>query len=261
MRNDGALWYNSMQLIYEMRASGGMNLTVSYTLSKMIEETGFNDVQKNIMQRGLYAFDRPHRLTISTVYELPFGRGKRWLNTPSRVLSRLVSGWENTWIFQYQSGLPWALPSNVIYVKEARLPNIDWSAARVFGVKPCVARWNDNGTITMQSFSTQAGCTDYNFLITPRFAPRFTPTSDGRLRRHTVPVADVSLNKTTRITETTSLQFRAEAFNVFNTYMFYNVGFNNNAQSANFGTLDKAAAGFENTNRPRYIQLAVKFLW
>jgi hypothetical protein len=111
----------------------------------------------------------------------------------------------------------------------------------------------------MQSFSKN--CSGYNFLITPRFAPRFTPNRDSRLRLHTAPQADISLNKSTRITENTRLQFRAEAFNAFNTYMFYNGAFNNNPQSANFGSVEKAAVGFEQTNRPRYIQLAVKFLW
>ena len=153
------------------------------------------------------------------------------------------------------------MPSNVIYIKEAKVPDIDWSASRVVGVKPCVARWNDNGTITMQSFSTKAGCTDYNFLITPRFAPRFTSLRDSRLRLHTVPVADLSLNKTTRITEKTMLQFRVEVFNAFNTYMFYNGMFNNNPESANFGTVDKASVGFEQTNSPRYVQLGLKFVW
>src|SRR5688500_17453205 len=139
--------------------------------------------------------------TVGSVYKLPFGKGRRWLSESHGLLSRLVSGWENNVIFQWQSGRPWDLPGNVVYVKEAKIDDIDWSSPRVYGVRPCVARWNDNGTITMQPFSVSYGCTDHNFLITPRFAPRFTPFRDGRLRLHSVPQADISLNKTTRITE------------------------------------------------------------
>jgi hypothetical protein len=213
------------------------------------------------MQEGLYQYDRTHRVTVGAVYQLPFGEGRRLLNSSSRFWKRVASGWESTLMLQAQSGMPWALPGNVLYVKEAKLDNINWSAPRVYGVKPCVARWNDNGTITMQPFSTQYGCTDYNFLELPRYAPRLTPNYDGRLRLHTVPTADMSVNKLTRITEKTSIQFRAEAFNVFNTYYFYNANFNNNPESTTFGSLDKASVATGNANFPRYIQLGIKFIW
>ncbi len=260
-RNDGLIWYNSLQVVFEKRSKGGLNIISTYTLSKMMERWGFNDVQQNIMQQGLYFADRPHRFTLGSVYQLPFGQGKRWLNTSHPLWSRLVSGWENTVIFQWQSGRPWDLPDNVIYLKDAKVPNIDWSAPRVYGVSPCVAKWNDNGTITMQSFSVKAGCTDYNFLIKPRYAPRFTTFRDPRLRLHTVPQADVSLNKMTRITERMSLQFRIEAFNVTNTFMFHRENFNRDPENAKFGSIDKGSVGQGNTNFPRQIQFGFKFLW
>jgi len=248
-RNDGKMWYNSLQITLETRSKGGLNLLAAYTLSKQIEQTGFLDVQRNIMQRGPVAFDHPHRLTIAAVYQLPFGKGKR-----------LLGGWEATTMFQWQSGFPWSLPG-AIYVKDARVAGVDWSAPRVRAVNPCVAKWNDDGSITMQPFSVQYGCKDYNFLIPPRYAPGFSPFRDGRVRLHSVPQADASLNKTTRITERTSVQFRAEAFNLTNTYWFYNQQFNNNTESATFGTLDKAAVSTSNSSAPRQVQFAVKFIW
>lgn len=260
-RNDGAAWYNSFQLTLETRRRGGLNLLATYTLSKNIYRQGFNDVQRNIQQQGIYQFDRTHRLTLGAVYQLPFGEGRRFLNTSHGVWKRLLSGWETTWMLQAQSGLPWALPGNVLYVKEAKLPNIDWSQPRVYGVSPCVARWNDNGSITMLPSSVQNGCTDYNFLVLPRYSPRLTPNYDSRLRLHAVPQADASLNKLTRITENTALQFRVEAFNVFNTYYPYNAHFVNNAESATFGSLDKASVATGSANYPRYVQLGLKFIW
>ena len=259
-RNDGAMWYNSLQVTVETRSRAGLNILANYTLAKQIEQGGFLDVQQNIVQRSLYASDRPHRFSVATIYQLPFGKGKRWLNTSHPVWSRLVSGWENTVMLFYQSGTPWSLPSNVLYIKDAKV-DPDWSAPIVRGVKPCVATWNDNGTITMQAYSVQYGCTDYNFLIAPRFAPRFTPYRDNHIRTHSVPQADVSLNKTTRITEKTSVQFRAEAFNVTNTFYFGKQQFSNNANSSLFGTLTKSGISYVNTTPPRNIQLAVKFLW
>jgi hypothetical protein len=124
-----------------------------------------------------------------------------------------------------------------------------------------VAKWNDNGSITMQSFSVQAGCTDYNFLIKPRYAPRFTSFRDARIRLQTAPQADVSFIKSTRISERMNLQFRAEAFNITNTYMFHRANFNNDPNSANFGSIIKASVNDDAANFPRQIQLAIKFIW
>lgn len=261
MRNDGKTWYNSLQVVYETRMKGGLNLMANYTLSKMMYRSGFNDIQNGVLQQGIYQWDRPHSLNIATVYALPFGPGKHWLNSSHGFWSRLVGGWQNTVMFQYQSGWPQAMP-NGLYLKPAEIQNIDWSAPTIRGFSPCVAKWNDNNTITLQSFSVAAGCTDYNFLIAPRYTPsRFTPNYDSRLRTHALPLADVSLNKSTRITEKTTLQFRAEAFNVTNTFWLGLQQFNSSLTSSTFGTINKGGVSFGNGNQPRYFQLAVKFLW
>jgi len=136
--------------------------------------------------------------------------------------------------------------------------NIDWNAPIVQVVQPCAAQWNTNGTITMQSFSTKAGCTNYNFLSEPLFAPAAEPAFSGQIRTMSAPNADASLNKTTRITERASVQFRAEVFNVSNKFNFYQSQPNSTLTSASFGTVNKANVSSSNGNQPRYIQLSVK---
>jgi hypothetical protein len=258
--NTSKSWYNSLQMALEMRRKGGLNLMASFTLSKQIEQTGFNDVQRGTMQRGLVSFDQPMRISAAAIYELPFGPNKHFLSSSGRLVSRLVGGWEGAVFLTYNTGMPWSLPSNVIYVKNAALP-VNWDSAIVQGVKPCIATWNDNGSITMQPFSVQDGCTSYNFLIAPRYAPRFTSLRDSQIRLQTAPQADISLNKMTRISEKTGVQFRCEAFNATNTFLFYLQQFNNNPNSSLFGTLTKAAVSRSNSNRPRLVQLGVKFIW
>jgi hypothetical protein len=113
----------------------------------------------------------------------------------------------------------------------------------------------------MQSFSVNAGCTEPNFIVTPQYAPRFTPLQDGRIRLHTVPQADIAIVKSTQLTESTRIEFRAEAFNAFNTFHFYDVPFVNNPNNANFGTITKATAASGGSSAPRQVQLAVKFIW
>jgi hypothetical protein len=273
-RNDGKSWYNSMQVTYQLRGWAGLNLNVAYTLSKLIEQgrnftdgsgdDSFRDTQRMIIQRGIYQYDRPHVLKVGSVWELPFGGGKKLFNTSHRFWGRVASGWEHTMIFTYSSGRPWDLPGSVLYLREAKVEP-DWSASQIRGVRPCVLRYNTDGTITPQAYSLAWGCgTDfstYNFLIQPRFAPRQTPFRDGRVRLHSTPQFDMSVNKNTRINERWSVQFRAEAFNVMNTFYFPLQQFSNDPESTNFGSIVKATVGQGNANLPRQIQLAVKIIF
>ncbi len=268
-RNDAKTWYNSVQLAYEVRSRKGLNLIVSYTLSKQIDQNGWNDVYTDTMQRGPTSWDRTHVFTTSFVYELPFGPGRRLLGNSNRVLGRIAGGWEVNGMVTYGSGRPWALPGG-LYLKEAKNPAINWKESRVWGLQTsskngvsaaCVAKMNNDNSIVMQPFSANAGCTDYNFLATPSYAPRYVPSFDGRLRNMSQQNLDLSINKMTRITERTRIQFRAEAFNALNHYYINEQGFVNDLNNALFGSIDKATVGTRNTNAPRNIQFGVKFLW
>ena len=80
-----------------------------------------------------------------------------------------------------------------------------------------------------------------NFLTTPRFAPTYGPTYDAQRRLYAMSLADVSLNKTTRITEKMRVQFRAEAFNFANSFL-YTTGFGTSTTSSTFGEIVKSTA-------------------
>jgi hypothetical protein len=252
-------WYNSMQVTYEVRARSDLTLVANWTLSKQVFQNGYNDFQQLVPERSIYQYDQPESFKLTAVYQLPFGPGKRFLTSSNGIVKRLVGGWEANILFNYHSGIPWRLPTNFIYVKEAKQPSIDWSASVVHVVQPCVAQWNTNGTITMQSFSVAAGCSSYNFLSEPLYAPAAEPAYSGQIRTMSVPLADASLNKTTRITERTNVQFRAEVFNLANTFNFYQQQPNSTLTSSSFGTVVPANVSSNNSSSPRYIQLSVKF--
>lgn len=284
-RNDGKLWYNALQVTYGIRAQAGLNVTFAYTFSRAMEQGGFdadnsssgnsnalngnnanqafNDIQGFIPERSLTSYDRPHVFKISTVYELPFGRGRKFLGDTNRWLDALIGGWQHTMIFQYSSGRPWNSPDNAWYVRNGDIP-INWKAPVVQAVRPCVAQMNDSGSITLEPFSQSvAGCdlTNYNFLVLPRYAPRVSPFRDGHVRLDAQPQFDMSLSKTFRFSERISFQFRGEAFNVFNTFWMPLQQFNNDPLNAQFGEIIKGTAAQGNANFPRQIQLGFKLIF
>jgi hypothetical protein len=87
------------------------------------------------------------------------------------------------------------------------------------------------------------------------------PFRDGRVRLHSTPQVDMSIAKNTQIKETMSVQFRAEAFNLMNTFYFPLQQFNNNPDDSNFGSIIKGTVAQGNANFPRQIQLAIKFIF
>jgi hypothetical protein len=261
--NTGKSWYNAAQVVYQIRAKGGLTLHANYTLSKMIQQSGWTDSAAMVPDRGISNLDRTHNITVSSVWELPFGKGKKLLNTSHTVLSRLVSGWQNAVMFTYASGIPWAYPSNVIYVKNANMPNLNWDAPVIQGVRPCVGQIAADGSVSMLKTSTQWGCAagDYNFLILPNYAPGMLPSNDGQLRNPSAPQISMSMNKTTVIKERLRLQFRAEAFNLTNTYDYYGATWNNSPNSSAFGSITKATVAATGSGFPRQVQFALKLLF
>jgi hypothetical protein len=261
MRNDGLSWYNALQTSFNIRSRRGIMLNANYTFSKTMERNGFLDNLDGTMQQGLSSNDRPHKFVFSMIGQLPVGKGKRWFNGSHGLLTQLASGWETTTIFQIFSGKPWTLPGNVLYVKDARNPGFTWNAPKVQAIQPCVLNWDNTNKISWEQYSLDYGCTQADWILVPSYTPRFTPYYDGRVRLQTVRLMDASLNKMTRINERYSVQFRAECFNVTNSFFVNTAQFNNDPTSSNFGSIIKATISAPQSNYPRQIQLGLKFLW
>jgi hypothetical protein len=155
----------------------------------------------------------------------------------------------------------------VIYLKDAAIKDIDWSSPKIYGVRPCVLKMAADGSVAPQPYSLTYGCgtdqSSYNFLFVPSslYAPRMSPLRFSNIRLHAIPQVDMSINKLTRINERLSVQFRAEAFNIMNTFYLPIQQFTNNLDDANFGSIIKGTVGQGNANFPRQIQLAVKIIF
>jgi carboxypeptidase family protein len=277
-RNDGSINYDSLQVTFEKRARSGLNVVATYTFSKQIEAWGWNDLQKDIMQRGLYTWDRPHRFTAGLVYQLPFGEGKKLFNTRHGFFRRLASGWEATMISQIQSGRPWELNENIMWINpDAIIKDVQWKGTdqvwlfrnypdkndpTVHGV--CAARITNTGqTVLTDNSRDLVGCTlgNVDVIRKPPYSPRFMSYRHPSVRLHSPPSFDVSFNKMTNINERLKLQFRVEMFNFTNTYSYRSRQFTGDPNDRNFGSLFPRLAGDTEVTYPRHIQLAMKFTW
>jgi hypothetical protein len=272
-RNDGRIWYNSAQFVVNKRMSDGVSLSANYTWSRMIEENGggntvgstavaqtvFTDVDRKV-QRSPYLSDRTHRVTVSGVYHLPFGRERRFLSSANPVTNAVLGGWEVAGMWLFNSGKPWDLPANVFYVKDATLSNINFNDPNAIrGVQNCVAQMSDAGVVTMLSFSTAAGCTEPNFIIRPNYTARTTAYRDGDIRRPPFYQFDMNFAKTTTLGGRARLQIRIELYNLLNQAVYDERNYENNPTNSAFGTIDKRSV--RQSNFPRYGQLGLKLLF
>jgi Carboxypeptidase regulatory-like domain len=267
-RNEGRVWYNSLQVLVNKRLSRGLSLNSTYTFSKTIEEAiqqpgqqdstaSYIDDVARIKNRGLAFSDRPHRFTMSGVWELPFGKGRKYLGGANRFVDLFIGGWQAAGLYVFNSGRPWQLPDSMEIVD----PDYDKVERKRFrngveliqGVRPCVASGGK-----LADFSIAAGCTAPSFIVREPFVTRTTPIRSDKVRRPSFQQFDMNFSKTFSITERVRFQFRGEAYNVFNTPQYDErayVGANN----PDFGSINKNE--IRQSNFPRFWQLGFKVLF
>ena len=262
--NEGATWYNSLQVNYNMRWGRNLNLLANYTFAKAVERWGFTDQYRNLYQQGLYFNDRPHAFKLTTVFQLPFGKGRWIAGNANRLLDGLIGGWEATTFLMAQSGEPADLPDNVRILRDPKLTP-DWHSYKVQGWRPYVLQMDEKtGVITPTANSpTYCGAdqSTYNFLMLPKYAPRETPLRSGRIRMYNTFTMDASLNKTFALSERFRLQLRGEAFDVLNHFAMPLARFNTDPNSPDFGSLYPGRVSTQNSGMPRQLQLAAKLIF
>ncbi|MFN0110142.1 MAG: TonB-dependent receptor domain-containing protein [Blastocatellia bacterium] len=234
--NEGYSWYHSAQFELEKRFSKGYTFGLSYTYSKFMEATELLNAGDPDPTEVISSVDRPHRLTINGIVELPFGKGKALFGKTNSVVSRVVSGWQLQGIYAYQSGAPIGF-GNIIFsgdLKSIRLP----------GDQQTVARW----------FNTDAG---FNKVAAQQLGSnvRTFPLRFGFIRDNAVNNYDLSVLKNTQLWEGKNLQFRAEFLNAFNHPLL--PAPNTNPTVVQFGTVQASTQN----NYARRIQLALKFMF
>jgi hypothetical protein len=234
--------YNSLQVSFSKRYSWGIQFDGNYVWSKTLDTgTSYQDSYNVLGSRSVSSVDTPHRLVFSGLFEIPFGRGRRFGTDMSRVLDVIAGGWQVNTFWTLQSGAPLgigATNSAGLFTEAIRANTNGQKAKRDVDARDRLDLWFDRTV-----FSQPAPFTLGN--LSPLIAD---------LRNHHVNNVDLSVFKQFTVTERIRLQFRAEAFNAFNRVRFASPNTNVNA-GANFGRVTTQA------NDPRQLQFGLKLLF
>ncbi len=243
--------YHGLQLKAEKRFGQGGALLVSYSFAKAIDDsdstqlvydggTALPQDQRNLRaERALSFQDVRHRLVTSYVYELPLGRGKRFLNS-SRGLNWLIGGWQVNGITFIQSGRPFTISSSFDQ------SNTGSSNPRpnATGISPELPRSQRS---VDHFFNTAAYKLPSGFVFGN--AGRNTGESPGQINFDFAAFKNFPLRGEGKQV----LQFRAEFFNLMNTPQFATP--NRTFGTPQFGTIT------DTINDNRDIQMGLKFIW
>ena len=102
----GYSWYHSLQARLERRFSAGFTVMGAYTFSKTMEATGYLNGGDPVPSQWISTIDRPHNITFSGLFDLPFGRGRKLFNTAHALVDGFIGGWTIGAVWRFTSGPP-----------------------------------------------------------------------------------------------------------------------------------------------------------
>jgi len=216
-------------------------MQLAYTWAKSLDDGLSHQDSYNIRaDRALSDIDVSHRVVILGIYDLPFGRGRRFGGGMPRLADLAVGGWQVNGIATLSAGTPLGI-----------------SASNNAGIFNQAIRANSNGKSGLKTGPVQDRLDlyfDKNVYSQPvaftfgNMGPRLPDIrNDGTYN------FDLSLFKNFHVTERINVQFRAEALNAFNTPRFGNP--NTSVTSSTFGAVTSQA------NAPRQIQMGLKVMF
>jgi hypothetical protein len=244
----GTSTYHAFRAQIEKRFSAGWTILGYYTFAKHLDMAsaladGFGgqyfaqDPYNLAAEKGRASDDARHRFVTSYIYQLPFGKGRKWLSSTPVLSNFLFGGWQVAGVLTLMSGMP------ISALESSNRSNTDSGAHRPdricdgnLGDARTLGRWFDTGCYALQPMY-QHGNAARNTIEGPGLANM-----------------DLNASKEFAIRENKRLQFRAEMFNLTNSPHFGKP--NTTLQSATFGAVTSLARG--GTANTRIVQLGLK---
>jgi hypothetical protein len=247
--NDGKSWYHAGQFRVEKRFSQGYTVQGSYTWSKWIQATEYLNAADPEPTRMISDQDARHRISMSAMYSLPFGKGRAFLTDANGLVNAFIGGWQIQGVTQLQSGFPVAFGAYNL-TTAATSGDLFYNGGEVSipSAQRTTAGWFNTGAFTSLLNATATNATPVNHL-------RKFPYRLDSVRRDYIKNVDLSLLKDIQIREQMRVQLRLEFINAFNEPYFPAPVVNQTA--SNFGQISAA----NQENYARRAQIGVKFLF
>ncbi len=234
-------YYDALQTKLNRRFSNGFMLTTSYAFGKSLDFSSQDNINLS-RNRGRANWDRAHIFTQSSIYELPFGQGKRWAQ--SGPAKWVLGDWQVNGLWTWESGLPLDIQISSTSLNapgNTNRPNVNGSP-QIFGATGPSQLYFDTSVFSAPLANT-FGSVGRNVLTSPRLFE-----------------IDASIFRRFRITERINMEFRAESFNLSNTPHFDRPGTTFGNQ--NFGQVTTARGTQSvqvNENRQMQFSLRLAF--
>jgi outer membrane receptor protein involved in Fe transport len=269
MAFNGDSYYHGLQLSAAKRYSAGLQFQLAYTYSKSTDTasatesvyrngvTGgdFQDPLAPAADKGLSDFDLRHNFVTNFLWELPFGKGRRFGGNFSGAADKLIGGWGVGGILNLRSGFPFTVTLGFDRARngndnlQTQRPNLAPGRAVESAVTGDPSRYVDPTAFALQS------------------AGFYGSLGRNTLKGPNLRTFDFSFLKKTRITERITTEFRGEFFNIFN---ITNFSPPNAANRVVFNGVDSSGVGIvsgafgqltQTAVSSRQIQFGLKFLW
>jgi len=297
--NSGRTYYDAATIEIRRRMSKGLLLQGSYTFGKAINNTYAssavvfdqpNTLRNPGLRKGLAPFDITHSLKTNFIYELPVGRGRRWLGNSNGLVNGFLGGWGFNGNIRIQSGAPFSLgnvqlagmdakelqksvgvyrdPDGFIYV----LPkDIRDNTVKAFNLGVVTRQTTGQPSVTTIEYTT--GAPGGKFIAPAGFGNcasdvGYIPTLNAPnvgggcgfanliLKGPSFFRSDLSVVKRVKFTENTNLELRGEFLNAFNNINFQVGAAGNDLNSLGsftssaFGRMTAAYQDLSTTNDP-----------
>jgi hypothetical protein len=247
--NDGKSWYFAGQFSVQKRFSDGYTVQAAYTRSTWKQATEYLNAADVNPTKMISDQDSPHRIAVSAMYELPFGKNQRFGSNSSWLTNAIIGGWQLGGTVQLQSGFPIAFGAYNI-TTAVTSGDIFYNGGQISipSDQRTTDHWFNTGVFTSVLNNTSTNATPVNHLRTLPF--RFS-----EVRRDYIKNVDLTLKKDIALREAMKLQIRFELLNAFNEPYF--VAPVTNQTATNFGQISAS----NQDNYARRAQIGFKFIF
>lgn len=251
---NGSSHYEGAQLKVTHRFKKGYSVNGIYTWSKLLERYGFSNEFQYLPNKQLSGADIPHRVVVTFIGEVPFGRGRRWGRNLPGYLEAIAGGWQMQGVYQAQSGDPIDF-GNRAYFGDPKKLKFDYKKELVGTGTPLI-------DVSGFYLPTDANGNPWSSASAMRTDPRISltynvrnfPTNMGNTRNPGQNNVDLSVTKKFRLREGMTLETRGEFLNAFN-HPWWTDPYTDPTK-ATFGTLDG-----NQRNLPRNIQITMRLVF